>query len=218
MKLSKPTLVLLKNFCDINPQMRFLPGQEISVLSAKKDCYAKATIAETIPARFAVYNLSELLDILSLFNEAEIECGEHALTVKSENQTLTYYYTSEEMITAPPEGKTMVLQGTITHSLTLSENDLNSLKKAAATLNLDVIGISAKGVRTFNGKTSSSTSNVYSLDIPVTTSTEAEMRIDIKNLKLAPGSYKVEIDSNKLVCFTNEETPSLYYIIPALAA
>src|SRR5689334_14694233 len=60
-RLSPRTKMILKNFSRINPGLLFRPGQELRTISPNKDLVGVAKITETIPARFAIYDLPRLL-------------------------------------------------------------------------------------------------------------------------------------------------------------
>ena len=78
MKLSARTIQILKSFAQINPSLIFTPGNEIKTISPMKTMVAKATIAETIPQQFAIWDLSKFLGVLSLFDDPEVVINEKA--------------------------------------------------------------------------------------------------------------------------------------------
>ena len=82
MKLSARTIQVLKSFAQINPSLIFTPGNEIKTVSPQKTILAKATIAETIPQQFAIYDLVKFLGVLSLFNDPDLEINEKFITIK----------------------------------------------------------------------------------------------------------------------------------------
>lgn len=66
MKLSEKTLLILKNFQKINKGLVLVKGNMLTTKSDDNVLYAEATIDETISADFAVYDLGELINYLSL--------------------------------------------------------------------------------------------------------------------------------------------------------
>ena len=64
MKLSARTIQILKSFAQINQSLIFAPGNELKTISSLKTMVAKATIAETIPQQFAIWDLPRFLGVL----------------------------------------------------------------------------------------------------------------------------------------------------------
>ena len=73
MKLSKGTLDILKNFSNINPSITFKEGQELSTLSIQRNILSRAVVEEKFPRDFAIYDLSEFLSGLSLFDNPDFD-------------------------------------------------------------------------------------------------------------------------------------------------
>lgn len=214
MKLSSSTIEILKNFATINQGILFKPGQKISTMSITKTGFAEVTVTETFPQRFAIYSLPEFLGILGMFSEQpEITLDTNHMVISSGKNKVKYFYSSENMIVTPPDGKEPVLP-TEDVDLVLTADALTQINKAAAIMKLDMIGISKDGVRAYLSKTKDSTSNVYSLEVDVTTTETKEFNLKIENLKMIPGSYNVTISAKGLARFINQEDTSLIYHIP----
>src|SRR5580765_5054452 len=100
-KLSKQSRTFIENFAKINPAMIFRPGNVIRSVSPDEDVIAIATIAENIPDRFAIKDLSKFLSVLSLYdNDAEMSVDDgKTLTIKGQNnRTFVYTLSSENKI------------------------------------------------------------------------------------------------------------------------
>ena len=72
MKLSKQTLAILKNFSMINQSIVIKPGSKLETISNVKDVFADATIEEIFDKQVSIYDLNELLGVISLFEDPEI--------------------------------------------------------------------------------------------------------------------------------------------------
>ena len=82
MKISDQTLEVLKNFSEINTNILVKPGSELSTISTMKNILAKATITESFDKQFAIYDLSELLGIVSAIDKPDIDmANEKFMTV-----------------------------------------------------------------------------------------------------------------------------------------
>ena len=72
MKLSENTINLLKNFAGINPNMVFKAGSSIATIAEAKNIMASATVTETFPQEFGIYDLNEFLSTLTLVDNPEL--------------------------------------------------------------------------------------------------------------------------------------------------
>ena len=59
MKLSNETLNVLKNFAGINSGIEFKSGNKLSTISSTKTVLAKATLKDTFPQDFCIYDLNQ---------------------------------------------------------------------------------------------------------------------------------------------------------------
>ena len=69
MKLSDNTKEILKNFSEINPNLKDYIRKEIKTISTMKNILATVSVEEEFPQDIAIYDLSEFLGMLSLFNK-----------------------------------------------------------------------------------------------------------------------------------------------------
>ena len=67
MKLSEKTVNLLKNFASINQSILFKRGDSLRTMSVMKNILAEADISEEIPQDFAIYDLVQFLNGVSLY-------------------------------------------------------------------------------------------------------------------------------------------------------
>ena len=82
MKLSGETVDVLKNFSNINQNILIKEGTHLRTMSTMKNILAEAPVKETFPRDFGIYDLNELLGVLTLVNDAELEFdSESHLTV-----------------------------------------------------------------------------------------------------------------------------------------
>jgi len=83
MKIGSETIALLKNFASINTNIVFKEGDAVSTISNAKNIFAKATIKETIPKEFAIYDLNSLLAMWTLTDSQDIEFGDKCIGITS---------------------------------------------------------------------------------------------------------------------------------------
>ena len=137
MKFSARTIQILKSFAQINQSLIFAPGSELKTISPLKTMVAKASIAETIPQQFAIWDLSKFLGVLSLFEDPELEINDKFITIKSGKSKLDYVYCLPEMITQPP--KKMVDMPADAVEKIIPSATLQSVMKAVGVLQLPEI-------------------------------------------------------------------------------
>ena len=92
MKFDNATLQILKNYSTINHAILFQPGNVISTISSSKTVMAKATIEQTIPSSFAIYELSKFLATLSLFNDPDLKIEENRVVISEGKRKINYTF------------------------------------------------------------------------------------------------------------------------------
>lgn len=71
MKISQETTAILKNFAHINQGIFFRKGNTVSTMSPGKNILSVATISDTVPQDFGIYDLNNFLSVASLFKEVQ---------------------------------------------------------------------------------------------------------------------------------------------------
>ena len=105
MKISPETTAILKNFAHINQGIFFKQGNVISTMSPQKNILADATISETIPQDFGIYDLNNFLSVTSLFKEgSELEFDQSHVVIKGlgDRSKIKYRITDPSMIVVAP--------------------------------------------------------------------------------------------------------------------
>ena len=72
MELNEDTLQILKNFASINSNIVFDEGSTIKTISEAKNILSEATISESFPQKFGVYDLNEFLGVLGLVDKPSL--------------------------------------------------------------------------------------------------------------------------------------------------
>ena len=73
MKLSDNTLTILKNFAGINNSILVKQGTKLRTISVAKNILAEAEIEEEFPRDVALYDLNQLLNILSTYTNPGLD-------------------------------------------------------------------------------------------------------------------------------------------------
>ena len=91
MKISNETRELLKNFSTINSGIKVNAGNKLETISNMKNILAVATVIESFPQGFSVYNLPEFLGATSLFEDPEYQFNDANLTISDSNSSMNYF-------------------------------------------------------------------------------------------------------------------------------
>ena len=170
MRLSNDTVAVLKNFSSINQNLVIKGGNSISTISAQKNIIAKATVKETFPQDFAIYDLNEFLAALSLFEKPDLEFRDDFVVITengSATKSLKYWYSDPSVVTTTTKDITMP-ECEVTFSLTNSM--LSDVQKAAAVISVPDMVLEAMSVGKAVLKVTdkkNSTANDYAVGIDV---------------------------------------------------
>lgn len=214
MKLNNKTIDILRNFGAIQPNLVVEPGSTISTLAEAKHIMAEAQIEETFDSGFGIYDVNEFLSAHSLFENPELEFSTNHAMIKSGDAKVKYHFADTEILTKKTKSIQMPPADL---SFTITEENINKIRKAASSLSLDSPTLSlvvedgniiARVLCTQNPS-----SNSYSLTIGQHDGeTEADYRFNIDNLKLINGDYSVDI-TNKLISNWKNQTINVQYWI-----
>tara|TARA_E500000318_G_scaffold103738_1_gene109103 strand:+ start:446 stop:1114 length:669 start_codon:yes stop_codon:yes gene_type:complete len=212
MKLSDATKEILKNFSEINPNLMITPGREIKTISTMKNILATAGVEENFPQEIAIYDLSEFLGMLSLFNKPSFAFDDKSMTINEEGTSTKskYYFADPSILTTPQKDVKMPATEV---EFTLTETDLSKTKKAAAMLQLPDISIKSDNgdiiMSAIDKK--NDTANTYGVKVG-TTDKEFDFHFKTEHFKMLPGDYNVYI-SSKLISNFRHKTKTIQYWI-----
>lgn len=215
MKLSNETLKVLKNFAEINGNLKIQTGNVLETIRVPPNIYAKATIGEVFPQEFGIYDLKEFIATLSMFKDPNLEFGENYITiVDDEDPTIQtkYWRTNDVNLTKVPKMKELPEP---IASFELSDLNLKRIQKASLTLKCPHVVLEGKGgkitARVCDLK--NGTKNDFSIvlsdhydgeDFDVYLRQEKFMVIDT--------DYQCDMILKKIIRLTNKDNTLLYVI------
>ncbi len=209
MKFDTRTVQVLRNFATINPSLVFKSGNTISTISPGKAVIAVATVEPVFPQDFAIYDLSEFLGALSLFNEPNLDFGSRSVTISAARSKVTYIYGNEDNIVKPPSLDKLKMPEAV-YDFELSSDMLSKVMKAMGTFKLPELAITSKDgevqIQAINHK--NPTGNVYN-EVIGECNKDFRAIIHAENLKMLPDTYNVTITQG-LAKFTGKDIT--YYI------
>ena len=212
MKLSDNTLTILKNFAGINNSILVKQGTKLRTISVAKNILAEAEIKEDFPRDFAVYDLNQFLNGLSLHQDPDLDFTESSyLSIREGKRRVKYFYADPNVIISPPEKEITLPSEDVTFQL--DTTSLEKLLKAAAVYQLpDFSAIGEAGViKLVVRDKKNDTSNEYAIVVGETDK-EFCFNFKVENIKIIPGAYDVVVSSKLLSQFTNTQFNLKYYI------
>ena len=212
MKLSDNTLTILKNFAGINNSILVKEGTKLRTISVAKNILAEADITEEFPRDFAIYDLNQFLNGLSLHSDPDLDFKEESyLSIREGKRRVKYFFADPNVIIAPPEKEINLPSQDVCFQL--DSTSLEKLVKAAAVYQLpDLSAIGEAGVvKLVVRDKKNDTSNEYAIVVGETDQ-EFTFNFKVENIKIIPGAYDVVVSSKLLSQFTNTKYNLTYYI------
>ena len=212
MKLSEKTLNILKNFSSINQSILVKQGNQLRTISVAKNILAEAEIKEDFPRDFAIYDLNQFLNGLSLHQDPEMDFSPDSyLSIREGKRRVKYFYADPNVIISPPEKAIQLPSKDVCFQL--DSITLEKLLKAAAVYQLpDLCAVGDAGViKLVVRDKKNDTSNEFAIVVGETDK-EFTFNFKVENIKIIPGAYDVVVSSKLLSKFTNSTHDLKYYI------
>jgi hypothetical protein len=201
MQLSKETLTVLKNFAGINNNIALRKGSVLKTISPQKNVMASVTIADTFDTDFYVYDLSEFLGTLSVFENPNIEFSAKVAKISEGTEYIDFYNADPSVLLLPPDKN--ISFPTAEVEFDLPSAALTKILRTASVLkatDLSVIG-DGNTMRISVGDAKNTTSNTFNMTLGETDLTfRANLKIEL--LKMITQDYKVAISSKKISRWT----------------
>ena len=212
MKLSDNTLTILKNFAGINNSILVKEGTKLRTISVAKNILAEADITEEFPRDFAIYDLNQFLNGLSLHSDPDLDFKEDSyLSIREGKRRVKYFFADPNVIISPPEKDIQLPSQDVCFQL--DSTSLEKLVKAAAVYQLpDLSAVGEAGViKLVVRDKKNDTSNEYAIVVGETDQ-EFTFNFKVENIKIIPGAYDVVVSSKLLSQFTNTKYNLTYFI------
>lgn len=215
MKLSQETIAILNSYKGINSNLRVFPGKKLETVSTSGSFLASYQTQEEFPD-FSIHDLSELLNLLSLYKEPDVVFEEGYLTITEGRRKTKYVYGDPATFKRKLNERPVVMPDAEI-KFDLSLEDLSVVLKAAGALKFNTISITKNSdnkilIQAEDAKLDSS--NSFSIDIDSATdisNLDFSFAFDIGNLRLVSGNYFVEVSSKQIARFTNKDIPLVYF-------
>ncbi len=214
--LSSKTLNVLKNFSTINSSIVFRKGSTVRTISNAENILAKFTGEEVFPVDFAIYDLSQFLSGISLFNDPQLEfTSGDFVSIRGGRQSAKYYFSDPEITLKSAPEKNVKFPGSDIE-FSLSAEDLVALQKASAVYSLpDLTFYSEDGsddIKLILRDKENDTSNTYEQVITGSSNGTYSLDLKIENIRVLPGNYSIRVSQHLISEWTNQDVDLSYYI------
>jgi hypothetical protein len=210
--LSKTTLSILKNFSSLNSNILVSPGNVIKTITPSMNGMAEATLEESFPIEFGIWDLNKFLGVISLFQAPSFEFEEKYVRIQGNPDTaVNYYYSSPNLLTIPKKNVSMPK---VCLTAYLSQEVFSELTRASSILQLPDLSFRSKGDGIYatvcdrNDPTSNSC-EVRLGDCPK--GKDFSFNFKIENIRLLSGDYKISFSKNVVAQFENENLSLKYW-------
>lgn len=211
MKLSKETVEVLKNFAGINTNLLIKQGTVISTISTGKNVFGDATVAETFPQDFGIYDLNQFLGVLGLFDDPELDFQGDFLKISQGKNVIKYAKAEQNILVVPSKSITFPEDGKI--DVEVSKAAMANIHKSASVLGHKDVAFVGDGstvsIEVLDKKSPSS--NKFSFPVGSTNQTFT-VYLKIENLKMMGGDYDLSISPKKIARFSNKGQALTYYV------
>lgn len=212
MKLTENTIAILKNFSSINQSILVKQGNKLRTISVMGNILAEALVEEEFSKDFAIYDLNQFLNGLSLHKDPDLDLtNDTHVVIREGKRKVKYFFADPEVIVAPPEKEIQLPSKDVCFQLDHSQ--LDKLLKAASVYQLpDLAAVGEAGVvKLVVRDKKNDTSNEYSFAVGETDK-EFTFNFKVENIKIIPGSYDVVISSKLVSQFTSSKYNLSYWI------
>ena len=216
MYLSQDTVQILKNFSTINSNIMIRKGSKLRTWTVSKTILGEATVTEEFPCEVAIYDLNQFLNCLSLIPGADLQLTGDSVIISDGTNSIDYRCAVASSISTPPDKNINLPSQDV--CVVLTEDNLETVKKAASVLQIPDVSLVGDGERIFLTvrDKSNSGSNSYSIEVGEADAV-FQLNLKVENLKILPGDYDVVISatsSEKTIGHFTNHARAVQYFIP----
>ena len=203
MKVSKSTLDTFKNFASINTNLLVREGQTLATVSNSMNILCRATVTESFPKEFAIYDLNQFLSLLTMDENADLEFGDESVTVQTNAGKFEFYYAEPSVIKAAPDKE---IQVETLYEFNITKENIQTIYRAASAISAPFLRVVGDGQQVLMsvGDPNTPKSNSFTTVLG-DSSLEFDARLSIESLKIIPDSYVATVGKATVIMFANDE-------------
>lgn len=225
MKLSKDTLMILKNFSEINPNIKILPGNRICTKSVTDTILAEAEVTEKFPVEIRFYELGKVLGTASEFDDPDFGFEEDYVIISESADpkvNCRIMYKDEGFLTIPKiKGDKPLVAKDVDVEFELPNKVIQRFKKQGAILSVDWFVFESEGKEVNFSALDLKNPNSDFFKVQVADSADGDkFRIAFKkdSFVFVDGDYKVGLSSKNVAYFQHESLKIKYFVAADMAA
>ena len=214
MELTENTLQVLRNFASIHQNIVIQEGNVLRTVSEAKTVLARSEIDVEFPSSFGVYDLGELLSVLSLVESPRIAFDDKFLTIAdgSGRSSVKYFYSDPNILTSSSKDISMPDPDV---SFRLDRDTMNKIKRAASVFGHTEVSVTKEDgsivLTVLNNE--DPTSNTMKIVVDGSSDLDDfKLIFNINNLKMIDGDYDVYLSSKLISHFVNTESNVEYWV------
>lgn len=207
MKFSTETINVLKHFASLNPGLIFTEGSDVLSQTINKTIRAEVQIDEHIPKEFAVSNLTQFINTMTILDDPEVEFKEDHLEITDSSglQSIKYHYSNPVLVKQDNKKFKGLANLKITSEFMLPKEILAKANKVCGVIGCNDICFFNEGKTLYIAcqDKKDPKSNQFKIEIGQH-SGEVDFKAYIKktNLNILPEDYNVTIIARGLALFT----------------
>lgn len=214
MELSENTLQVLRNFASIHQNIVIQEGNILRTVSEAKTVLARSEVDVDFPSSFGVYDLGELLSVLSLVESPRIAFDEKFLTISdgSGRSSVKYFYSDPNILTSSTKDISMPDPDV---SFRLDRETMSKIKRAASVFGHTEVSVTKEDGAIILTVLNNEDPTSNTLKIMVDGSSDLndfKLIFNINNLKMIDGDYDVSLSSKLISHFVNTESNVEYWV------
>lgn len=208
MKLSKPTLDILKNFSQINPSIMLKKGSFIMTKSVNSVVYAEATIEDVIDDDIGIYDINLFLNMVNLVGaDAEITYDNTTgqILIKSGHTKSSHPAADASTIIVPKKQLVLPVADLV---FDITGAQLEQLIKAARMMKLNLVSIeNIEGKLIMSAKNKEDSQSNFSLEVGEYEGDNVfNFDLSVDNMPFINNDYKVLVSAKGAVKFESSLT------------
>ena len=214
MKLSENTMAILQSFSNINKSLMIKKGNVIKTKPELTDSpTVRAVVDEEFPMDFAIYEMKKFLQILSLFEDADISFNEDHLEIKSSsNKKSKIYYDDPSYVTDPNYERNLKLPS-VDVSFSIDYDTIQSVIKSSKTLGHSEICFKGEEGKLYISSHQKRQKDNFSIELGDTTETFI-MVFSITDFNMMKTKYEVELCFQGIAKFQSKNLT--YWVAPII--
>jgi hypothetical protein len=173
-------------------------------VAANKTAFAMAEVDETFEMNWGIYDLGELLGVLSIFTDPDLEFSERSLSISEGKNRIRYMPADADVLVYPK--KEPKFTDTPDAEFNISTQNLAQITKASSVLKVPFVtfkGDGSKIVALVHDKANPN-SNQFIIDVGAETDKVFDMNVKVESLKMLPDDYKVYLSFAKVLKFMGD--------------